>query len=98
MDAKGDPSQEDWQRIRVTARECPRISEAFLEEERRGMPANWFRSEYLCEFTDTVDSAFATEDIDAAFSDEVVPLFGSEANAAKSLSSSGSEIIQPLDL
>ena len=97
---------EGWQKIRVTARDCPRISEAFLEEERRKMPTNWFRSEYLCAFTDTVDAAFATEDINAAFSageaGEVSPLFQSEAGAARAGglfgAPSDSEIIHPLDL
>ena len=65
-----------WQRIRITAEECPRISKAFLEEERRRMPEAWFRSEYLCEFTDTIDAVFRTEDIDRAFSGTVKPLFG----------------------
>ena len=69
---------DDWQRIRVTANECPRISPAFLEEERRRMPPAWFRSEYLCEFTDTIDSVFRTEDIERAFSEDFSPLFGGD--------------------
>lgn len=64
-----------WHRIRITAHECPRISPSFLEEERRRMPATWFRSEYLCEFTDTIDALFSQEDIESAFTDEVQPLF-----------------------
>ena len=72
---------DDWQRVRVTANECPRISEAFLEEERRRMPEAWFRSEYLCEFTDALDSVFRTEDIERAFSADVKPLFGETASA-----------------
>ena len=67
-------SAEDWQRIKVTAYDCPRITPEFLEEERRTMPDLWFRSEYLCEFTDTVDQAFRSEDIDAAFGHADVPL------------------------
>ena len=66
---------DDWQRIQVTAHECPRISAAFLEEERRRMPDAWFRSEYLCQFTDTIDSVFRTEDIERAFSADVPLLF-----------------------
>ena len=68
-------SSEDWQRIQVTAHDCPRITPAFLAEEKRTMPDAWFRSEYLCEFTDTVDAVFATEDILRAFTDSVEPLF-----------------------
>ena len=72
---------DDWQRVRVTANECPRISEAFLEEERRRMPEAWFRSEYLCEFTDALDSVFRSEDIERAFSADVKPLFATDDQA-----------------
>lgn len=65
-----------WDRVRVTAAECPRIAPGFLEEERATMPLQWFRSEYFCEFADTVDQAFTTEQIDAAFSADIAPLFG----------------------
>ena len=69
----------DWERVRITARDCPRISAEFLDEERRKMPDPWFRSEYLCEFTDTVDSVFRFEEIMDAYSDDVAPLFGAGA-------------------
>ena len=65
-----------WDRVRVTAPECPRITPAFLAEERASMPQPWYRSEYLCEFADTVDQAFTTDQIDGAFSADVLPLFG----------------------
>jgi len=68
-------SDEPWERIKVTAYECPRITPEFLEEERRSLPDSWFRSEYLCEFMDTVDQVFRGEDIDRAFSGDVEPLF-----------------------
>ena len=70
----GEPTgQGGWHRIRATAHDCPRITPAFLEE-RRKMPEAWFRSEYLCQFTDTLDSVFRYEDIQAAFSELVEPL------------------------
>ncbi len=65
----------DWQRVRVDATQCPRIPAAFLEEERRTLPNLLYRSEYLCEFTDTVDQLFATDDLRAALSADVAPLF-----------------------
>ncbi len=74
-------SAEDWHRVRVTASECPRISQEFLEEERRTLPANVFAAEYLCEFTDTLDSVFASEDIVDALSADVRPLFGNHVPA-----------------
>jgi hypothetical protein len=65
----------DWERVRITAYECPRISPAFLEEERRSMPAMFFSAEYLCEFTDTEDSVFAYEHVMGALTPAVRPLF-----------------------
>lgn len=70
---------DSWDRIEVTADQCPRITPAFLAEERRTMPTLWFSAEYNCEFCDTVDMVFSTEDIMAAISDEVQPLFFTEA-------------------
>lgn len=77
-----DPEQR-WKRIRVTAEDCPRITEEFLEQERREMPESWFRSEYLCEFTDTVDSVFSMTDVDEMESG-VPPLFGADVDEATS--------------
>jgi hypothetical protein len=68
-----------WERVRITAHECPRISPGFLAEERRSMPDLFFRSEYLCEFCDTIDAVFATEYIEAAFDPTITPLFGGGA-------------------
>ena len=56
-----------WERVQVTARECGRISRAFLAEEERAMGDRWFRQEYLCEFTEThgrgiFDGGFAAGD------------------------------------
>ena len=68
-------SGEAWERYEVPATDCPRIHPDFLAEERRVLGDLWFRSEYLCQFTDTVDQVFATDDIQAALSAEVAPLF-----------------------
>jgi hypothetical protein len=65
----------EWHRVKVTAPECPRISAAFLEEERRSLPTWIFDQEYMCVFGDTLDSVFRHEDIQAMLSDDVVPLF-----------------------
>jgi hypothetical protein len=65
-----------WERYEIPASECPRISEAFLEEERKTLGPWWFAQEYECRFMDTVDQVFATEVIHKAITDEVAPLFG----------------------
>jgi len=65
---------EGWERIKITAHDCPRINKEFLEEERRTMPDLFFRSEYLGEFTETLDSVFTYETIMEAITEEVEPL------------------------
>jgi hypothetical protein len=42
--------RQPWERFRITAEQCPRISPAFLAEEQRTMGEWWFRQEYMCEF------------------------------------------------
>jgi hypothetical protein len=61
----------DWERVKVTAEQCPRISPAFLAEERRTLGEWWFEQEYGCEFLDAQSAAFRREDIERAFSVEV---------------------------
>jgi hypothetical protein len=68
-----------WQRHTITALQCPRISTEFLEEERRSMPDSWFRAEYMCEFTEAIDSVFSYEQVMGAVAEDVEPLdFGGE--------------------
>jgi hypothetical protein len=68
----------DWERVRITAAECPRIDPAFLAEEERSLGARWFRQEYFCSFEDTVDAVFQLEDVQAACDNDLGPLFGGE--------------------
>jgi hypothetical protein len=69
-----DPVSQAWQRIRVPASDCPRISGAFLEQERRSMGDRWFSQEYECQFNDTDDQVFATEHINAPLDYTIEPL------------------------
>ena len=71
-----------WERYEVPAEECPRISEAFLEEERLSLPRRVFDQEYRCMFTETEDAVFSVEDVASALDPAVTPLFGSEARAS----------------
>lgn len=66
---------DSWERIKVTAYDCPRISAEFLAEEKATMPHNWFASEYCGEFTGTEDSVFRYDDVMAAMSSDIAPLF-----------------------
>ena len=56
-------SDEEWERIRVSADQCPRILPAFLAEEKRALGERWFRQEYMCSFEDTIDAVFSAADI-----------------------------------
>jgi hypothetical protein len=68
----------EWLKIEVSALDCPRISDDFLEQERQALGDLWFRQEYGCEFLETIDQVFRYDDIARALSDEVEPLFGAD--------------------
>lgn len=65
-----------WKRVHVPATDVPRISPAFLEEEREALGDWIYKQEYLGEFTETDDSFFHESDIRSALSADVRPLFG----------------------
>ncbi|OSJ34220.1 hypothetical protein BSZ19_12820 [Bradyrhizobium japonicum] len=65
----------DWHRIHVELGSCSRITPEFLARERKNLGETKFRQEYLCEFLDTEDAAFAATIIDAMFTNEVRPLW-----------------------
>ncbi len=67
-------SEQKWHRVRITATQCPRITDEFLAEERLALGQRWFAQEYENSFEDLVGSLFATEDIEAALRDDVHPL------------------------
>ena len=60
---------EAWERYEIPASQCPRIPPAFLEAERRSMPAWWYAQEYGCEFRETEDQLFTHEMIEGARDD-----------------------------
>lgn len=65
-----------WERVKVTARECPRISKEFLAEELEAIGPRYFAQEYdPLDFVDVIGSVFRAEDIDAAISTTIKPLF-----------------------
>lgn len=68
-------SPEPWERYRIPAAECPRISPEFLAEEKRTLGEWWYRQEYGCEFSDATDSLFREEDLQASLVPEVAPLW-----------------------
>jgi hypothetical protein len=64
-------SPEPWRRFQIPAEHCPRISAAFLAEERRTMGDWWFAQEYGCDFLNAETQPFSRDDIEHAFAEEV---------------------------
>ena len=81
-----------WDYYEVPATQCPRIAPEFLAEERRKMGDLWFRSEYLCQFVDSISSAFTYEQVAGAFTSDVAPLFAPADASTRPLTST----IRPL--
>jgi hypothetical protein len=67
---------ERWLKVQVTAEQCPRLSPEFLAEERVEL-GYWYPQEYLAAFLEAEGQLFSDAAIDAAFRDDVTPLFGS---------------------
>jgi hypothetical protein len=59
---------EGWERVRITADQCPRIPPDFLAAERAALGPRWFAQEYLCSFEAAADGAFFPDDVAAATS------------------------------
>lgn len=64
----------DWHKVKIAARDVPRIDPEWLEQERMAIGDFWYSQEYDCVFRDSIDAFFRSEDIDAAFSSAVQPL------------------------
>lgn len=57
---------EGWHRTKITADQCSRIDPDWLEAERKLVGEWQYRQEFLCEFTDTDESFFSSDLIEAA--------------------------------
>jgi hypothetical protein len=65
-----------WKKVKITASQCPRIDRQFLEEEKRALGPRWYSQEYdPVSFEEVVDAFFSAEDVQAAFADDLTPLF-----------------------
>lgn len=60
-----------WKRVQATWRDCPRITEEFIEEERRSLGDAWVNQEYECLFTALEGLVYP--DFEKAFTDLWVP-------------------------
>ncbi len=64
-----------WHRAKITAYQCPRIPRDWLEGERERIGRSAFNQEFLVEFVENEDSAFAYDDVEAALDPTAQPLF-----------------------
>ncbi len=71
-----------WERYEIPASQCPRIPEAFLEEERRTLGRWFYEQEYECTFGENIDAVFRRQDIRAAVTEEFEPLFAGQGPSA----------------
>jgi hypothetical protein len=64
-----------WQRVLTPANDCPRISPAFLADERASLGPWFYEQEYECQFRAAGGQLFSEEMIAGLFSPDVQPLF-----------------------
>ena len=65
----------DWERSTITASECPRIAQEFLDDEMRSLGPHVYGSEYNCEFYEPDTAVFSSALIERALTTDVKPLW-----------------------
>ncbi len=65
---------EGWEKIKITAEECPRITSEFLRQEMETLGKWFYSQEYNCEFVEGEQSVFRYDDVMKAFTSEVKTL------------------------
>ncbi len=86
--------QNECLRLSITAQDCTRIPPEFLASERRKLGQRWYSMEYMNVFGDDVAAVFSTEDIRAAVTAEVRPLFGA-GRVADPLARATTPVVRP---
>lgn len=61
---------EEWEKILVTADDCPRTTEEFLDRERRKVSDAVFMREYYCRFMDMEGGLLTMEQINSIFDND----------------------------
>jgi hypothetical protein len=67
-----------WTRTFAPVTYHPRLSKAYIANERLNVPALWFSQEWLCEFVELGNVVFRYDDLLAMSSPDVQPLFDDE--------------------
>lgn len=65
---------DDFEKYKITADECPRITKEFLEQEKRDLGEFYFQQEYMCEFMDIEGMVFRSFADAELYSDEFIAL------------------------
>ena len=68
-------ADDTWQRVEVNADQVKHLNRGFLDQKKGSLPRQVWLSEYMCQFTEAADDYFGHEDIMAALSHDVAPLF-----------------------
>jgi hypothetical protein len=71
-----------WERYKVTADECPRITEEILEEARMDRGGRHVQQEYFCSFQADTDAFFNPQDLERSLTLVDEPLWFPERNAS----------------
>jgi terminase large subunit-like protein len=69
-----------WERTCITADQCPRIPQTFLDQERRTLGERWFNQEYMCSFEASDAQLFGFDVVMGALSSDVLTLFGPDGS------------------
>ncbi len=67
--------ENEWQRVKITGADCPRMDAEKLEKQKKSMGDMFFRQEYRCEFLDNTLQTFQSGLVEAAMDDSIMPLF-----------------------
>ena len=68
-----DPNS-GYEKIKISADDCPRINPAFIERMRLEMGARWVQAEYYNSFETNEYGLFRVEAVEKAISDDIEPL------------------------
>ena len=72
---KGWTEGQGWERIKIGAEQCPRLSADFLREQLRELGPQMFKQEFGLEFVSDAEAVFNMALVTAAFIDQVRTLW-----------------------
>lgn len=64
-------SDSSWYKVKITAEDCPRITDEFIQEELEASGEWWVKQEYFCEFVDSEDQLFDWDQFNACIDNSI---------------------------